>query len=162
MQAWLLITVGFVSTAIALGLGLHVQYVSPENIVALIKVVLVTDVLYLWSLVWSKVTVLLLYYRVFRFGYFKSAAYAIGGLVVVLAIVSTFLTGFLCVPLQRVWDPSVPGHCLSQTNIRFLNSASSIFTDIVILCLPAPQIWKLQLRKSEKAGLIFFFALGFL
>lgn len=151
---------GFVSAAVALGLGLHVKEVPPSHTFSLLKVALVIDVLYLWSLVWSKISVLLLYYRVFRFGYFKTAAYAIGALVVALAIVSTLLLGFICVPLSKVWDPSLPGYCLSQTSVRIFNSTSTIFTDLIILCLPAPQIWKLQLQKSKKAGLTCLFALG--
>lgn len=128
----------------------------------MIKVALVIDVLYLWSLVWSKISVVLLYCRVFRFGYIKWVAYAIGALVIALAMISTFLTGFLCVPLSKDWDPSLPGYCLDETYIRIFNSASTIFTDIIILCLPAPQIWRLQLRKSEKVGLTCLFALGLL
>lgn len=145
-----------------MGLGRHVEYVSSKDVVSLAKIALVIDVLYLWNLAWSKISVLLLYYRVFRFGYLKSAAYAIGALVVLLAVVSTFLTGFLCVPLSKVWDDSLPGHCLSQQNLRIFNSASTIVTDIIILCLPMPQIWKLQLRKAQKTCLTCLFALGFL
>ena len=40
------------------------------------------------------------------------------------------------------------------------NAASTIFTDIIILCLPIPPIWKLQLGKSEKLGLTAAFAIG--
>lgn len=160
VQVWLLATISFFAGTISLGLGRHVEYVPPNNIATLVKMALVIDILYIWSLVWSKISVLLLYYRVFRFGYFKTAVYALGAFVVVLAIVSTVLTCILCVPLRKAWDKDVPGYCLSEENLRIFNSASAIFTDIVILCLPIAQIWRLQLRKSEKAGLICYFALG--
>lgn len=145
-----------------MGLGRHAEHVSLQDVVSLAKIALVIDVLYLWNLAWSKISLLLLYYRVFRFGYVKSAAYAIGALVVLLAVVSTFLTGFLCVPLSKVWDDSLPGHCLDQQNLRIFNSVSTIVTDIIILCLPMPQIWKLQLQRAQKTGLTCLFALGFL
>jgi hypothetical protein len=42
------------------------------------------------------------------------------------------------------------------------NAASTILTDIAILVLPIPQVWKLQLRRPEKVGVTFAFCLGFL
>lgn len=47
--------------------------------------------------------------------------------------------------------------------IRLFNAGATIVTDVMILCLPVPQIWKLQhLRVTEKLGLSVVFALGFL
>lgn len=79
------------------------------------------------------------------------------------AIAATFLTYFYCFPLSRIWDLSKPGHCIDSTAIRLFNAAVTIATDIMILCLPIPQIWNLQnLRFIEKMGLSVVFAMGFL
>lgn len=156
----MLLSIAFLSAAVALGLGRHISEVDPKNVLTLVKVALTTDFLYIWGLVWSKLSVLLLYCRVFCFGYFKTATYAVGALVVILAIVSTLLTSLLCIPFEKIWLPDTPGHCLDETNVRIFNSASTIFTDIIILCLPAPQVWKLQLQKTERIAVIGIFALG--
>lgn len=114
-------------------------------------------------MVWSKLSLLFLYYRVFRFGYFKQAGYAIGALVIAWAIVATFLTYFYCFPISKIWDLSKSGYCIDSTAIRLFNASATILTDVMILCLPIPQIWKLQhLRFAEKMGLSVVFAIGFL
>lgn len=153
--------VALIAIGINLGLGRHQKSVSYKDIVTLIQIVLAIDVFYIWSLVWTKLSILLLYYRVFRFGYFKKAAYAIGGLVVVWAILGTFLTAFLCIPLEAVWNPTVPAHCMDSNAIRLFNAAFTILTDVLILGLPIPQIWTLQhLQTTHKLGLNIVFALG--
>jgi hypothetical protein len=69
---------------------------------------------------------------------------------------------FICVPVQKLWYPQLPGTCINQVGTWISNAASTIFTDLVILFMPIPEIWKLQLRKTEKIGLTLAFGLGFL
>lgn len=161
-QGWMLGLVALISTAVGLGLGLHLFSVDPANYVTMIKVVLVVDFFYIWSLVWSKTSVLCLYYRVFPFGYMKRMGCGMAALVVVWAIVSTVLLFHVCVPLRRLWDLNAGGHCHDATTFRLFNSVATIVTDLVILSLPLPQIWRLHLRTVEKVFATAVFGLGFL
>lgn len=129
----------------------------------MIQVGITVDIMYTWSLVWSKLSLLALYYRVFGFGYFKRACWAVMVLVVAWAITSSLSLFLLCVPLAKYWDPSLKGHCGDPIPVRLANSVATIVTDVIILCLPIPQIWGLHgLRGTERAGLVLLFALGFL
>lgn len=152
-----------VSVVVGMGIGLHVQHVAGATVKQMIPIVVAFDVLYIWSLVWSKLSVLLLYYRVFQFGYFKGAAYGIGTLVTSWAIAATLISLFLCTPMEKLWFPEVPGHCISTIVVRLMNSGVSILTDVMILCLPISAIWSLQQAAwTQKIGLTLVFALGFL
>lgn len=152
------------SAAVGLGVGIHVVDVAPENSVSLAQTVLAVDVFYIWGLAWSKLSLLLLYYRTFRFGYIKHASYGVGVLVVGWAITSTALVFVVCVPLSKLWDSSVvEGHCSDSASFRLTNAVATIVTDVVILCLPMPCIWGLHtLGRADKIGLSAVFGLGIL
>lgn len=74
---WNLVVVGFIYTMIDCGMGLHANVVEPDKIVLMAKYLLVAEILYVWNLVWTKISVLMMYYRIFRFPYFKKWAYVI-------------------------------------------------------------------------------------
>jgi hypothetical protein len=145
------------------GMGLHAgTAVLISNQVMIAKFLVVAEILYVFNLVWTKLSILLMYYRIFHFPYFKRWAYIIGAFVVVWVICITFLFIFICVPVQKLWYPDLPGRCINQVGTWIANAVSTIATDLAILVLPMPQVWKLQLRLSEKIALTVAFSLGFL
>jgi hypothetical protein len=155
-----LVVVGFIFAMHANGMGLHADKVPLPQIVMMAKWLVVAEVLYAWNLGWTKLSLLLMYYRIFRVPYFKKMAWIVGSFVFAWVITITFLFIFICIPVAKLWYPDLPGRCINQVGTWIANAASTIFTDIVILCLPLPPIWKLQLGKSEKLGLTAAFAIG--
>lgn len=143
-------------------MGLHADTIPIENVVMIAKLLVVAEILYVFNLVWTKLSFLLMYYRIFRVPYFKRWAYIIGAFVIIWVITITFVFIFICVPVQKLWYPHLPGHCVNQVGTWIANAASTIASDLAILILPIPQVWKLQLRKSQKVALTFAFCLGFL
>ncbi|CEI68396.1 unnamed protein product [Fusarium venenatum] len=160
LEAWNLVVVGFIFAMHSCGMGLHADKVPMDQIVMMAKWLVVAEVLYAWNLGWTKLSLLLMYYRIFRVPYFKKMAWIVGTFVFAWVITITFLFIFICVPVAKLWYPDLPGHCINQVGTWIANAASTIFTDIVILCLPIPPIWKLQLGRSEKLGLTAAFAIG--
>ncbi|RAL03464.1 uncharacterized protein BO80DRAFT_491732 [Aspergillus ibericus CBS 121593] len=160
-MAWNLLVVGFIFAMIHTGMGIHATQLSDTQIILIAKYLVVAEILYVFNLVWTKLSILLMYYRIFHFPYFKKWAYAIGTFVILWVICITFLFIFICVPVQKLWYPSLPGHCISQVGTWIANATSTIATDLIILFLPLPQVWKLQLRLSEKVALTVAFGLGF-
>lgn len=143
-------------------MGLHADKVPVPEIVMMAKYLLVAEILYVYNLVWTKLSFLMMYYRIFRFPYFKRWAFAIGGFVIMWVITVTFLFVFICVPVQKLWYPQLPGHCINQVGTWIANATSTIVTDLAILILPIPQVWTLHLKRSEKIALTIIFSLGFL
>lgn len=66
----------------------------------------------------------------------------------------TFLFVFICVSVQKLWYPKLPGHCIDQVGTWIANAASAIMTDLAILTLPLPRVWKLKLRRSRKIAVL--------
>ncbi|KAM5347852.1 hypothetical protein ACJ41O_007676 [Fusarium nematophilum] len=160
-MTWNLVVVGFIFAMHSCGMGIHADLVEMDDIVMMAKWLVVAEVLYAWNLGWTKLSLLVMYYRIFRVPYFKRMAWIVGTFVFCWVICITFLFIFICVPVEKLWYPDIPGRCINQVGTWIANAASTIFTDVVILMLPLPPIWKLQLGRSEKIGLTAAFALGF-
>jgi hypothetical protein len=149
---------------INIGMGLHFpsDEVSADDVVLLAKYLVADEILYVYNLVWTKMSFLLFFYRIFRHQHFKRWAYAIGAFVVAWVICITFLFIFICVPVEKLWYPEFEGRCVNQVATWYANSASTILSDLAILLLPLPQVWRLHLKSKEKLAYTFLFCSGFL
>ncbi|TQN64173.1 Satratoxin biosynthesis SC1 cluster protein 4 [Colletotrichum shisoi] len=125
------------------------------------KYLVVAEIFYAWNLGWTKLSLMLMYYRIFHIPFFKKMTWFVAAFVFAWVICITFLFIFICVPVEKLWYPDVPGRCINQVATWIANAASTISTDLLILLLPLPQVWKLQLQKAEKIALTFAFGLGF-
>lgn len=68
---------------------------------------------------------------------------------------------FGCRPFRYTWDKTVPGgHCVNENAVGYGITATNIVTDIVVLVLPIPWLWKLQLETSRKLAIVGIFLLG--
>lgn len=161
-QLWNFVTVGFIFAMYSAGMGIHADKVPMEKIVLMAKFLVVAEILYAFNLVFTKMAILFMYYRIFRFPFFKKMAWGISAFIIAWVITITFLFIFICVPVEKLWYPHLPGRCINQVGTWIANAISTIVSDIAILVLPIPQVWKLQLRQSEKIGVTVAFCLGFL
>lgn len=152
--------VGFIFAMHSCGMGIHADLLDPADIVMMAKWLVVAEILYAFNLGWTKISLLMMYYRIFRVPYFKKMAWAVGTFVMVWVVTITFLFIFICVPVAKVWYPELPGKCINQVATWIANAASTIFTDLIILLMPLPPVWGLKLGKREKIGLTAAFGLG--
>ncbi|KAM3432877.1 hypothetical protein NHJ13734_006690 [Beauveria thailandica] len=159
MWNWVVLGIGF--AMYIEGVGYHVNSLSKHAVHNISKWLLITEVIYIWNLCWTKLSLLMMYYRIFRLPGFKKQVIAVGTFVVCWAISSSFLFTFICKPVEKLWIPELPGTCINEVGVWLANASSTIFSDIVILILPIPQIWRLHLKRSEKTGLTMVFGLGF-
>ncbi|KAK7417437.1 hypothetical protein QQX98_004556 [Neonectria punicea] len=160
-MGWNFVVVGFIFAMYKCGMGIHADLVDMDDIVMMAKWLVVAEILYAFNLGWTKLSLLLMYYRIFHVPYFKKMAWYVGTFVLAWVITVTFLFIFICIPVEKLWYPELPGRCINQVATWIANAASTILTDIIILLLPLQPIWKLQLGRQEKIGLSVAFGLGF-
>lgn len=73
-------------------------------------------------------------------------------------IISIFAS---CQPFRYIWDKTIPGgHCINVNAQSYVITAINIATDIVLLVLPVPWLWNLQMETSRKLAIIMIFLLG--
>lgn len=78
----------------------------------------------------------------------------------------TVISGFVfCIPVSDFWrapPPVAVKHCLPKGPVWYANAAMQIFSDVVILILPMPLLYKLQLPRPQKIGIMLVFGVGVL
>lgn len=68
---------------------------------------------------------------------------------------------FNCNPINKFWDPTLPGTCIPNLPFWYINAAGNIVTDVSIFILPLPVLKSLNLERPQKILLMAIFSLGF-
>lgn len=144
------------------GVGKHLWDVplstfSPK----LLKVWMVGAVSYSATMLAVKLSILLLYRRIFPLENFRiqwwltvavTIGYSVGGMCASI---------FSCTPVAKSWDVTISnGHCINTGAFYIANGILNVITDLVILALPIPILWNLALTKKKKIALSILFAAG--
>ncbi|KAF9878086.1 hypothetical protein CkaCkLH20_04662 [Colletotrichum karsti] len=130
-----------------------------NNLQHILKVTFSFTLVYLWALACLKLSQLWFYHRAFALQLSKWI-YVVAGIVVVWALVFTFLFTFLCDPISQQWTVMRIGHCMDQILVLKCIIMTNVVTDLFIVILPIWTVWQLQMRKTEKFAVIACFALG--
>ncbi|KAG4427639.1 hypothetical protein IFR05_016879 [Cadophora sp. M221] len=122
---------------------------------------LAATILYCLSILFIKLSILLLYLRISPDTKFRAAVYLVIVVVVGYNLGSAFTNLFACTPIAKSWDLSnTSGSCINRPTFYFANAGLNIGTDFVMLILPIPLLWNLQMPRRQKAGLIGVFMAG--
>lgn len=109
----------------------------------------------------AKISILLFYIRIFSFRNFRILAYIVGGIVISHGIGVFFAAIFQCSPITYTWDKTIiGGSCFDQEAFYRYVSPPNIVTDVLILVMPLPYVWKLQTQVEQKVALTGVFLLG--
>lgn len=118
--------------------------------------------MYNFTMFFIKMTFLCQYYRIFSHMRAMRVTYlvamvAIGGwcFAQVVAVV------FTCIPPSDFWRLGNDGKkCQNQRVGVWVNAVGTLVTDIAILLLPLPALWKLKLPRAQKVALLGIFLIG--
>lgn len=118
---------------------------------------------YTISLALSKVSIILLYIRVFSGKRFAISCWVTMSLVVAFTLWGCFGFMFMCTPIQAMWDKTIHDPtCMDAKIVYFTNAGFNILTDFIIFGLPLPILSQLQLPRKQKWLLILLFCIGFM
>ncbi|PTU23602.1 hypothetical protein P175DRAFT_0500166 [Aspergillus ochraceoroseus IBT 24754] len=77
------------------------------------------------------------------------------------AVAALLVNIFQCNPVQFYYDKSLHGHCMKGQTVFFITMGSiALVEDVVILALPVPVIWGLQIAVRQKIAVTLVFSLG--
>ncbi|RGP77199.1 integral membrane [Fusarium longipes] len=119
---------------------------------------------YSYSIGFSKLSILLFYWRIFKQSAIRIPIQVLLGLSVAWLILRTFMVTFHCIPVQAYWDKSIEGAvCKINDSQFFFGTCLTHFAlDIVILALPIIEVFKLRLRMGQKVAITALFVIGFI
>jgi hypothetical protein len=115
---------------------------------------------YICAQVATKISLLLFFLRVFPQRWFRIATLSTISWISLHGLVFLFLIIFQFVPVQSVWDESLPRRCTDQSAIVYIGAAFSIFEDLVILALLIPCVSALNMGLGKRFSLIVMFCAG--
>ncbi|KAI1264010.1 hypothetical protein F5Y18DRAFT_93432 [Xylariaceae sp. FL1019] len=151
---------------LSLGLGRHANTLSAEQIAGNLATIYVVYFIYDTALFLTKLSALLFLGRVFpsyaNQAWFNWALWTIHGFNVSWLLGIVFGTLFMCNPVAKGYDPNITGHC-NDIGALWLGSAiPSVVIDLIILLLPLPKVWALQMSGARKIGITIAFVLGYI
>jgi hypothetical protein len=119
------------------------------------------QITYKTSINLTKCSILLLYIRIFsNVRWFKYACYFLTGAVALYGTASVTATIFQCTPVSRAYNKGIPGVCIDNQKFWWANAGFSVATDLLILLIPMPLIYQLQIQRIQKMALVLVFGLG--
>ncbi|KAL3420520.1 integral membrane protein [Phlyctema vagabunda] len=162
VSALILLFVIFGITLLGLhyGLGRHAAALQVEDLMSYGKTLMAFECVYVTCITLVKCSLLTMYYRIFPIRSIKIGAYILAGVSISWAISICMVSIFQCTPIAKTWNPTLDGHCINLKASFIGNAIPNILTDILILALPMPQIWKLHTTVLQRAQICFVFLLG--
>ena len=108
-----------------------------------------------------KLSVIFLYMRLFNVSNMRQLCRGVLYITVVASLSSLCLKVFMCIPIRAYWELHLQGAaCLNRHAIWLAASAVHMITDILIFFLPMPAIYRMNLPRAQKMGLLIPFGLG--
>ncbi|CAJ2503301.1 Uu.00g106950.m01.CDS01 [Anthostomella pinea] len=148
------------------GLGFHVvEIVDRFGVMTgseiFIKHLLAIQNLWALSLSLSKISILLLCSRVFVVNGYILVARITSVFICLWALATILSCFFICQPLAYNWDSFIPGgHCGDSVTSWLITGILNIITDLIVLILPMPYLWALELEMFKKLILMATFGVG--
>lgn len=148
------------------GRGQAVSFLShwtiPDQNADIHQALFAVECIYGTLLVVCKFSILAMYWRIFPTPFVKRGCCVLGGMTLAWIIAVALVAFLQCRPIQKIWLPDTPGHCIDNNKFFIGNAVPNIFTDCAIMALPAYEISRLRMGSSQKIGLAGIFLLGIL
>ena len=115
---------------------------------------------YLVTLFGYKITILLLYLRLFGVNdVFRYCTWAVMAFIFGYLCSNVLTSVFGCIPIELSWE-NVAGHCIDRPKAGLAYGSMNIISDLFIFILPMPMCWRLRLGSKGKLGVMLVFMGG--
>lgn len=153
---------GLFQLACKWGAGKHiydlpVSYIYPN----LLRGWVVCAVMYSITMLFAKLSILMLYRRLFPITNFAWSWWFVTSFTIAYSAGGIFSSLFQCRPMASAWTLDIaPEYCISTQKFYTANAALNVVSDIMILLLPAPIVWGLNTDTRKKIILTGLFSMG--
>jgi hypothetical protein len=116
--------------------------------------------LYTFAITLAKYSILLFYSRIFKEKKFVLVLKVVFVIVTLWFIAIQTAVFAECIPVSALWDPQTAGTCIDLHAFYQGSGIPNVVLNTVILVLPLPMIWTLEIEKRHKLALSGVFFLG--
>lgn len=147
------------------GIGLHVEYLEetePEIIPKFLKYLMTYAIIYEATVNWPKLSICLFYYRLFPQRITRFILLVIAFILIATAVSTVIATLASCDPFWANWGNSEEQakYCFNRETLFIWLSFPNIITDVAMLVLPLPVVWKLNAPMAIRLGLTATFVIS--
>lgn len=147
---------------VKIGLGEHITQLPASHQSSIGLALFVDDLVYNSGITSIKLSVLMFYVRIFhKIRSYRIAFWVMGAIIVSWDIAVSMMAIFTCIPVQAAWISSIHGRCLDYQSTFLGTAVSNIIIDVLLLILPMPMLWKLNINTRRKIALVGVFAAGY-
>ncbi|KID69007.1 uncharacterized protein G6M90_00g054300 [Metarhizium brunneum] len=161
---------GMAAYAVSHGLGRHVWAAKRDCLYAWALGLFVAEICYTLTLVFVELSILSFFWRSFSVrDSIQWPILILASLVCIWGAAVLLVTFLQCLPTRAIWERFDPANSMSANNytcevdlVKFFyaNAIPTIVTDLVMLMLPVPYVWRLQLPRIQKIALGCVFLAG--
>jgi hypothetical protein len=117
--------------------------------------------LYCAMLAFAKASLLCFYYRMSQIRWVRITSAYLGIIITAYSIALILSLSFACNPIKKAWDVTVTeGTCINRPAVYVLLAVLNIATDVILLVIPIPMVWRLQMPVAQKIGVVVVFLIG--
>lgn len=144
------------------GEATHQFMVSLERMEASNKSTIATNWTTTFAILLLKLSILALYLRLFgAVKKFTFTVYAVGIFTTIMSIVMALLITVECQPVAYFWNRAIPGgKCWNFQQLVVAVASVDLVTGLMILPLPLPMLWGLQMSTGRKVAVAGLFLIG--
>ena len=119
------------------------------------------ETIYTVAIFLAKMSILLFYSRIFKERKFLIALRTTFALVIGWFVAVEIVVLAECRPVAALWDPTITGgYCIDIHNFLMGAGIPNVILNVIVLLLPMPMIWTLEIERKHKIALSSVFMLG--
>ncbi|KAI3335181.1 hypothetical protein F4824DRAFT_465033 [Ustulina deusta] len=147
------------------GVGYHVEYLEetrPEEITIFLKYLVAESLWYLGTIWIAKLSICMLYRRLFPQRPIYIVLCVIVAIMIGTSIATVVALLVACRPFSANWGPPAiqQTYCIDKEPIFVWATLPNVVTDVVMLVIPLPIVWKLHMATNFKIALTVTFLIG--
>ncbi|KAL8925333.1 MAG: hypothetical protein Q9208_003623 [Pyrenodesmia sp. 3 TL-2023] len=143
------------------GMGRHWYSLSTATQVKFEQIDYAFNLCYTTGYPLSRISLVLLYHRIFVQKWFRNICWFFVAVFSCYMISTIIIDTCLRIPVNAYWDHTItPKSSVDLVKLYVANAAFNIATDSILLFLPIPVIWRLNVTRMQKVGLTAVFGMG--
>jgi len=165
LDDWLMLVALMASIGYLISLGFQLKYglgqpVNLANLTPFLQAIYATVPCYNLAQTFYKLSIIVQASRLFTAGIATKLIRCLIAWIIACGILSVSGSLFWCSPIAKAWDSPVDGWCVDRANLNYAISGFNIVNDLLLLSIPAPFIFRLQLPQKQRIVLYGVFACG--
>lgn len=122
----------------------------------------VFEILYNPAMTAIRISILLFYLQINPERRFRLVVYAAMAFCGASSFTAMMVFVFQCNPPSFFWTRTGDGKCLNAYVVFLVNAIVNLATDVWVLTIPIPMVWRLRIATQQKVALSAVFAVGLL